>query len=154
MPQDPRRHGAPWSPRAGDPDHAIVAGGPPEPFDPLDRPGERQVAPRPDVRPAEGHQQHPLAIYLWIWLLLFVLSAGSYLVDYFHLQGMLRWTLIIIFMLLKAGFIVAIFMHMAWERLALKFAILLPPLCLLVLIGFMAIEGDYTFITRGTAFLR
>jgi cytochrome c oxidase subunit IV len=43
---------------------------------------------------------------------------------------------------------------MAWERLALKFAILLPPLCLLVLIGFMAIEGDYTFITRGTAFLR
>ena len=78
----------------------------------------------------------------------------SYLVDYFHLQGMLRWTLIILFMLLKAGFIVAIFMHMAWERLALKLAILLPPLCLLVLIGFMAIEGDYTFLTRGAAFLR
>ena len=39
--------------------------------------------------------------------------------------------------LLKAGFIVAIFMHMAWERLALKLAILLPPLCLLVLIGFI-----------------
>jgi cytochrome c oxidase subunit IV len=103
---------------------------------------------------AEGQQQHPLTIYLWIWLLLFVLSACSYAVDYFHLQGMLRWTLIIVFMLLKAGFIVAIFMHMAWERLALKFAILLPPLCLLILIGFMAIEGDYTFITRGTAFLR
>ena len=106
------------------------------------------------AQPAEGHQQHPLAIYLWIWLLLFVLSAGSYLVDYFHLQGMLRWTLIIIFMLLKAGFIVAIFMHMAWERLALKLAILMPPLCLLVLIAFMAIEGDYTFITRGAAFVR
>ena len=102
----------------------------------------------------EGHQQHPLSIYLWIWLLLFVLSAFSYMVDYFHLQGTLRWTLILIFMALKAGLIVAIFMHMAWERLALKFAILLPPLCLLVLIGFMAIEGDYTFITRGTAFLR
>ncbi len=103
---------------------------------------------------SEGQQQHPLTIYLWIWLLLFVLSACSYMVDYFHLQGMLRWTLIIIFMLLKAGFIVAIFMHMAWERLALKFAILVPPLCLIILIGFMAIEGDYTFITRGTAFLR
>jgi cytochrome c oxidase subunit 4 len=99
-------------------------------------------------------QQHPLTVYLWIWLLLFVLSTFSYLVDYFHLQGMLRWTLIIIFMLLKAGFIVAIFMHMAWERLALKFAILLPPLCLLVLISFMAIEGDYTFLTRGAAFVR
>jgi cytochrome c oxidase subunit IV len=44
-------------------------------------------------------------------------------------------------------------MHMAWERLALKFAILLPPLCLLVLISFMAIEGDYTFLTRGAALL-
>jgi cytochrome c oxidase subunit IV len=102
---------------------------------------------------AEG-QQHPLKIYLWIWLLLFVLSTFSYLVDYFHFQGLLRWSLIITFMLLKAGFIVAIFMHMAWERLALKFAILIPPLCLLILISFMAIEGDYTFLTRGAAFLR
>ena len=99
-------------------------------------------------------QQHPISIYLWIWLLLFVLSTMSYLVDYFHLQGYLRWTLIIVFMLLKAGLIVAIFMHMAWERLALKFAILVPPLSLLVLIGLMAIEGDYTFLTRLAAFLR
>ena len=36
-----------------------------------------------------------------------MLSTFSYLVDYFHLHGMLRWTLIILFMLLKAGFIVA-----------------------------------------------
>ncbi len=102
---------------------------------------------------AEG-QQHPIKIYLWIWLLLFVLSTFSYLVDFYQLQGYLRWSLIITFMLLKAGFIVAIFMHMAWERLALKFAILIPPLCLLILISFMAIEGDYTFLTRGAAFLR
>jgi cytochrome c oxidase subunit IV len=101
---------------------------------------------------AEG-QQHPVAIYLWIWVLLFVFSTFSYLIDYFHLHGYLRWSLIITFMLLKAGFIVAVFMHMAWERLALKFAILVPPLCLLVLIGLMAIEGDYTFLTRLASFL-
>ena len=101
---------------------------------------------------AEG-QQHPIAIYLWIWALLFVFSTFSYLIDYFHLHGYLRWSLIITFMLLKAGFIVAIFMHMAWERLALKFPILIPPLCLLVLIGLMAIEGDYTFLTRLGSFL-
>jgi len=103
---------------------------------------------------AQQGQQHPIAIYLWIWVLLFVLSTMSYLVDYFHLQGYLRWFLIIVFMLLKAGFIVAIFMHMAWERLALKFAILVPPLCLLVLVGLMAIEGDYTFLTRLASFLK
>ena len=102
---------------------------------------------------AEG-QQHPIRVYFVIWALLFVFSTFSYLVDYFHLHGALRWSLIILFMLLKAGCIVAIFMHMAWERLALKFAILVPPVFLLVLIGLMAVEGDYTFLTRLTAFLR
>src|SRR5262249_26144423 len=93
-------------------------------------------------------QQHPIAIYLSIWALLLFSVTFSSLVDFFHLQGAWRWPLIIIFMLLKAGFIVAIFMHRAGERLALKFAFLTPPLVLLVLIGLMAIEGDYTFLTR------
>ncbi len=108
-------------------------------------------APAHDASHDQG-QQHPIRLYLWIWGLLFVLSAFSYMVDYFRVQGYLRWTLIIIFMLLKAGFIIAIFMHMKWERLGLKLAILLPPLALLVLIGLMAIEGDYTFLTRLASF--
>jgi cytochrome c oxidase subunit IV len=96
---------------------------------------------------AQG-QQHPIGLYLKIWGLLFVLSTMSYLVDYFHFHGYLRWSLIITFMLLKAGLIVSIFMHMAWERLALVYAILVPPLCLLVLVGLMATEADYVFLSR------
>ncbi len=92
---------------------------------------------------AEEGQQHPIAIYLWIWLLLFVVSFFSYMVDYLQLQGALRWTLILIFMFIKAGFIVAIFMHMQWERLALKLAILGPPVAILVLIWLMSYEGLY-----------
>lgn len=101
----------------------------------------------------EHSQQHPIGLYLKIWGLLFVLSAMSYAVDYFHLQGMLRWTLILVFMTLKAGLIVAVFMHMAWERLALIYAILLPPLALMVLVGLMWAEADHTFLTR-LAFFR
>jgi len=93
-------------------------------------------------------EQHPIGLYLKIWALLFVLSTLSYGVDYFHIQGLLRWGLIVLFMLLKAGLIVAVFMHLAWERLALICAILLPPLCLLVLVGLMAAEADYTHLTR------
>jgi cytochrome c oxidase subunit 4 len=100
---------------------------------------------------AEG-QQHPISVYLWIWGLLFVLSGFSYLVDYLQLQGYLRWSLILLFMFLKAGFIVAIFMHMAWERMALITAILLPPVALLFLIAFMTIEGDYIFGVREIIF--
>jgi cytochrome c oxidase subunit IV len=97
---------------------------------------------------AEAGQQHPLGIYYKIWILLFVLSLFSYMVDYLDFQGYTRWTLIIIFMLLKAGFIVAIFMHAFWERMALVFTILGPPTVLLLLISFMAIEGEYTWGTR------
>jgi cytochrome c oxidase subunit IV len=97
-------------------------------------------------------EQHPIGIYLKIWLLLFVLSTFSYMVDYFEVQGYLRWTLIITFMLLKAGLIVAIFMHFQWERLALKYTLLLPTLAIMVLIALMLIEGDYTFSTRHSFF--
>jgi cytochrome c oxidase subunit IV len=97
-------------------------------------------------------QQHPLGIYFKIWGLLFVLSTLSYLVDYFHFQGYLRWTLILVFMLLKAGLIVAVFMHMLWERLAMVYAILLPPLLLLVLLWIGAGEAAHTFFTRSTFF--
>lgn len=93
-------------------------------------------------------QQHPLGIYFAIWGLLFVLSTFSFLVDYFHFQGFSRWALIVIFMWLKAGLIVAVFMHMRWERWALKWAILIPPLLLAVLVTLMSIESDYTFWTR------
>jgi len=93
-------------------------------------------------------QQHPIKVYLVVWFWLFVLSACSYAVDYFQLQGYLRWSLIIIFMLLKAGLIVAIFMHMAWERLALTYAILVPPILVMVFVAIMALESDYTLFTR------
>jgi cytochrome c oxidase subunit IV len=55
-------------------------------------------------------------------------------------------------MLLKAGLIVSVFMHMVWERLALMYAILVPPLFLMVLLGIGALEGNYTFFTRGAFF--
>ena len=94
-------------------------------------------------------QQHPIRIYLLIWFWLFVLSAFSYMVDYLQFQGMLRWTLILVFMMLKAGLIVAVFMHMKWERLAIRYVILAPPIALLVLVALMALESDYVFLNRG-----
>jgi cytochrome c oxidase subunit IV len=108
----------------------------------------------PQGTPADAQSQpnvaeeHPVGIYLKIWFLLFVLSTCSFLVDYFDFQGLVRWALIIIFMLLKAGFIVAIFMHVMWERMALITLILGPPTVLLVLVGLMSSESNYMFDTR------
>ena len=96
----------------------------------------------------EEGQQHPIRLYLVVWGWLFVLSACSYMVDYFHLHGLLRWSLILVFMALKAGLIIAVFMHMKWERLALAYAILLPPIAVLIFAGIMVFEADYTLFTR------
>jgi len=93
-------------------------------------------------------QEHPISLYFKIWGLLFVLSSFSYLVDYMQIQGGLRWTLILVFMFLKAGLIVAVFMHMVWERMAFVLAILMPPLCIIVLIALMASEASYTYFNR------
>ena len=98
-------------------------------------------------------QQHPIGIYLWIWGLLFVLSAGSYAVDWFQLQGFLRWSLILFFMILKAGFIVAIFMHMFWERLAIVYSVLLPCIAILFFLFFMFSESGYTLWMRVVFFM-
>lgn len=93
-------------------------------------------------------QQHPIGVYFKVWILLFVLSTLSYMVDYLDFQGYLRWTLILAFMLMKAGLIVAVFMHMRWERLALTYAIVLPPALVMVFMLLMTSEADNTFLTR------
>ena len=100
----------------------------------------------------EEGQQHPLRVYFVVWGWLFALSLCSYLVDYFGLEGYLRWFLILAFMMLKAGLIVAVFMHMAWERLALAYAILLPIFAVLVFVAIMVFESEYVLWTRQVFF--
>ena len=48
----------------------------------------------------------------------------------------------------KGGINIAVFMHMIWERVAFVLAILMPPLCILVLIVLMASEASYTYFNR------
>jgi cytochrome c oxidase subunit IV len=55
-------------------------------------------------------------------------------------------------MVVKAGLNVAVFMHMRWERLALMYAILIPPVLVLVFVGLMTREAGYTALTRGVFF--
>ena len=73
---------------------------------------------------AEEGQQHPLKIYWIMWGALFVLSGFSYATDFMD-DGALRTF-----------------------RLALKVAILGPPVAILVLIWLMSLEGLYIEDTR------
>tara|TARA_B100001105_G_C22030921_1_gene289804 strand:- start:96 stop:425 length:330 start_codon:yes stop_codon:yes gene_type:complete len=93
-------------------------------------------------------QTHNIGIYLWIWALLFVFSFFSYMVDYLNFEGLLRWTLILAFMVSKAALIVAVFMHLFWERCAIVNVLLWPMTLMLLFVGIMAAESEYTLFTR------
>ncbi|MEH6405537.1 MAG: cytochrome C oxidase subunit IV family protein [Sneathiella sp.] len=96
----------------------------------------------------EHSQEHPISIYFWIWGLLFVLSAFSYMVDILGFESYTRWTLILLFMMAKAGLIVAIFMHMAWEKAAIVYALLLPIVFVLIFVCLMVLEANNTHLSR------
>ena len=93
-------------------------------------------------------QSHEIGVYLWIWGLLFVFSFFSYMVDYLDFEGTIRWTLIVIFMLSKAALIMAIFMHLFWERYAIVNVLLWPMTLMLLFVFIMVAESEYTLITR------
>ncbi len=91
----------------------------------------------------ETHHTPPIALFLKVWALLFVLSFFSYLVEYFGVQGFWRWTLVLFFMVLKAWVILEVFMHFKWEHLSLRMLLLLPTLVIFVLVAISAIEGNH-----------
>jgi len=96
----------------------------------------------------EPDNSHPISFYMIAWLILFILSAVSYYIDYINLEGVLRWSLITLLALLKAGLIVSVFMHLAWERVALTYSILLPLILLMVMLAIFANDGNAINIIR------
>ncbi len=80
-----------------------------------------------------GAVHAPIRTYLIVWGWLFVLSALAYFVDIAHVGGWLKAVLLTVLALMKAGLIVAFFMHLRFERLALVYAILAPLILLVAL---------------------
>ena len=70
-----------------------------------------------------------------VWFALLGMTVLEVFLAYRSLSLQAMVILLMGLSILKAGLIIAVFMHMVWERLALVYAILLPPLLLLVLLG-------------------
>ena len=92
----------------------------------------------------------------WIWKVFWILLAVTtlevalglikppFLVENNFLGTILLNHVFIILTLVKAAYIVMIFMHLGFERKALKITILLPPLILIPYLLFIALtEGGY-----------
>jgi cytochrome c oxidase subunit IV len=97
------------------------------------------------------HTESPSDMKAQIWRTFWIL-LGFTLVDialYFILpQNMLRNWVFIILGVVKAFFIVSVFMHMKFERKFLVWMIVLPMSFVVYLITLMVIEGRFTDDSR------
>ncbi len=97
---------------------------------------------------------HPsLKAYYTVWILLFVLSVVSYGVDFFGVHPEpLKWSVLVMLALAKAGLIMAVFMHLKYERLSLIYTLALPPILIAFIVIFGMGEGQFVAEMRRTAF--
>jgi cytochrome c oxidase subunit 4 len=75
-------------------------------------------------------------LYVWVWIYLLVLTAVEVVLAYIHLFT--TGTMLVILMILsvvKAGLIVAYFMHLRFERMTLVLSIV-PPLVITIALLF------------------
>ncbi len=96
----------------------------------------------------EGAVHAPIRTYLVVWGWLFVLSAIAYFVDVMHLTGWLKTVLLTILAVMKAGLIMAFFMHLRFERLSLVYAIVAPLVLLVAMIAGLVPDGAAVLLRR------
>ncbi|MFN4083173.1 MAG: cytochrome C oxidase subunit IV family protein [Bacteroidia bacterium] len=99
------------------------------------------------------HTETPADMKQQIWKTFWILLALTIvdIVIYFMLlsyHGMIKNAVFIILGVVKAWYIVGIFMHMKFERKVLTYTIILPMAFVVFLVILMLIEGNYTNILR------
>lgn len=96
----------------------------------------------PTVWVPKPHSHGTKALWRTFWILLFVTILD--IVLYFSMDpGTARNAIFIIMGLVKAAFIVYVFMHLTYEKKTLKMSIVLPMLFVVYLILFLVREAEF-----------
>jgi cytochrome c oxidase subunit 4 len=86
---------------------------------------------------SEGHQVGSPKLFFMVWLMLAGLTGIEVLLGYEELQPVLMLTLLIILSVIKAGLIVAYFMHLKYERLSMTLALIPATIfCIMMMVVF------------------
>ncbi|MBI2819026.1 MAG: cytochrome C oxidase subunit IV family protein [Acidobacteria bacterium] len=73
---------------------------------------------------AHGHAEGSTKLYLAVWIILLALSTIEVYLGYIHLNLHLMLSLLMGLSLIKAGMIIAYFMHLRFERASLIWTLL------------------------------
>lgn len=99
------------------------------------------------------HTDAPADMKSKIWRTFWILFALTIIdiVLYFMListHSIMKNWLFILLGVVKAYYIVGIFMHMSFERKVLRYMIILPMVFVVFLVTLMIIEGNFTYLLR------
>ncbi|MDX1905216.1 MAG: cytochrome C oxidase subunit IV family protein [Thermonemataceae bacterium] len=97
-----------------------------------------------DLAPGEIPKPQTKVIWRTFWILL-AITAVEFLLAFTMPAGTLRTIIFILMTLVKAFYIVAEFMHLKHEVKSLVYALLVPTVFVIWLIGAMTIEGGSLF---------
>jgi cytochrome c oxidase subunit IV len=64
---------------------------------------------------AEQHRHHGRAQFLWVWLALLIMTAIEVYLAYQHMEPIRMLSILMGLSILKAGLIIAYFMHLKFE---------------------------------------
>src|SRR5688500_13406664 len=98
---------------------------------------------------AHEHAEGSTKLYMWVWAALLILTAIEVYLGYIHLPVALMLSLLMGLSLIKAGLIIAYFMHLRFERKSLVLTLLpmwIIVTCLLAVFfpdSFRALELRY-----------
>ncbi len=92
------------------------------------------------------HTSHSTKSYIKIWIWLLLITLAGFIISPLPLPGWMHTLLIVVVALMKAGLIVAFFMHLKFERIGLIYSILLPLILLLALAIALLYEGTTSFL--------
>lgn len=99
---------------------------------------------------SEGHQAGSPKLFFIVWVMLAGLTGVEVLLGYVEPPPTLMLTLLVILSVIKAGLIVAYFMHLKYERLSLALALVPATIFCIVMICIFFFPDSHRMLLLGT----
>lgn len=97
---------------------------------------------------AEQHRHHGRAQFLWVWLALLIMTAIEVYLAYQHMEPIRMLSILMGLSLLKAGLIIAYFMHLKFELSRMRwYTMSALVFCLAMMLIFL--PDAYRIVTMG-----
>lgn len=97
---------------------------------------------------AQGHAEPRTTLFLWVWCWLLALTAIEVYLGYRQFEVKLMLTMLMSISVIKAGLIIAYFMHLRFEKIRLVMT-LIPALVIVICLFSVFFPDSFRLMTHG-----